>query len=107
MKTKTYYRLNGCGLTISPIPEKGVHSISTKWITFFFIPLIPLGFFYVVGLGEDYFKVIKRIPVAVVLEKLPLKNILSILLYPFFEGVFFLGGFILIIVFFSYLHTYL
>lgn len=75
------YRINGTGTTISPMPNIGQYSIAMYWFTFFFMPIIPLGWRLVKGVGHNKYVVLKRLRYTEVKQAIGTQGMLLTLAY--------------------------
>lgn len=89
-------RINGIGTTISPFPAKHQYSISMHWFTFFYIPLIPLGWIFVEGHGDQQYKIIREIKFTEAKKVLGTKGIIMTLAFGYAAGIIYLAGFSLL-----------
>lgn len=85
------YRMNGTGTTLSPMPISGGISIAMKWFTFFFIPLIPLGWQLIHAEESNFFSqkyvILKPLTYQEVKKTLGTKGMLLTVGYSFFCGI--------------------
>ena len=85
------YRINGTGTTISPMPICGGISIAMKWFTFFFIPLIPLGWQLIHAEERDFmsqkYVILKPLTYQEVKKALGTKGMLLTVAYSFSCGI--------------------
>lgn len=88
------HRINGCGVTVAPIPSKNNFSMAMQWVTLFFIPLIPLGFILIKGAGDQSYYIIKKVSYSKAYKFLGLKGFVSTLSYAFVIGFLMLIAFL-------------
>ena len=85
------YRINGTGTTISPMPICGGISIAMMWFTFFFIPLIPLGWRLVHAEESNFmsqkYVILKRLTHQEVKKSLGTKGMLLTVAYSYACGI--------------------
>lgn len=91
------YRINGFGTTVSPTPDEGAYSIAMRWITIFYIPVIPLGFILIRGAGGNSYYILKHVTYSEAKKTLGVKGILLTVGYAFFIGAIFATVFLFII----------
>ncbi len=101
----TFRRINGIGITISPVPGKMQHSISMQWFTFLFIPILPLGLYYITGIDDEKFVINCPITLKEYHKKYGTKKLISIICFGYFEGILTLVGLLLVIMLITWLRN--
>ena len=81
------YRMNGCGTTVSPMPDKGAYSVAMQWVTLFFVPIIPLGFVFIKGAGGGSYYILKKLSYKEAKKALGMKGLILTLGYGIIVGV--------------------
>lgn len=80
-------RVNGCGTTLSLLPDKGAYSLAIKWFTLFYIPIIPMGFRLIKGNGGNEYIELGKVKYKYVVEKLGKEFVKRQLIHDFVNGV--------------------
>jgi hypothetical protein len=75
------HRVNGIRTTVTPIPTQGQYSIVMRWLTIFFIPLVPLGWQFIRGAGGKNYYIVKDISYASAYQLLGTKGVILTLSY--------------------------
>lgn len=89
------YRINGTGTTIAPMPVEGEYTITMHWFTFFFIPLIPLGWQLVKGTALEKYFVIRKLSYKEVKSTIGIRGMILTILYGYYVNLIILGLFLM------------